>query len=219
MPGQSIYALVDLRGFESARFMSTSTFGRCGIHIERKWDRAKITNRNETAAVLLREGDPIRLETGNPRLKKEGLKVLHVGNKYLVLNKRKLLRTKGISYIDPRSDKIRGFFREEQIPENGLDLKPGNLFVGLTRETVKMRKGQHAHVFSYDPQVLKHLSSMFIHPGFNGRLAIEHLVTEKVIVKPGDEIALLQPFETGVVHAYQGKYQNQKSARPKPHLR
>ena len=37
MPGQSIYALVDMKGFEGARLMSTSTFGRCGIHIERKW--------------------------------------------------------------------------------------------------------------------------------------------------------------------------------------
>jgi len=215
MPRQSIYALVDLYGFESARLMSSSTFGRCGIHIERKWNRAKITNRNETTAVLLREGDLVRLEVGNPNLDKKGVKVLHIGDKYLVLNKRKLLKTKGISYIDPRSDNIRSFFREVEIPETGLVLKPGNLFVGLTKETIKMKSGQHAHVFSHNPQVLKHLSSTFVHPGFNGKLAIEHLVTGRVRVKPGDEIALLQPFETGVVQMYKGRYQGQKSARPK----
>jgi deoxycytidine triphosphate deaminase len=227
----------ELRKSPLMQVSSSSTFARHGVEIGRsqtefyhsvtKWVVSHklgvgLVNFNRFP-VLVREGDPVRVMNdlhafagtrGSINSK------LRLGNEVLELDTRKMpvARVGGrrVPYLDPRLKGKDSPFVPRDIGK-GLDVRIGDFIVVLSQDEVNVPKDRFGDL-SIARDGLHHLSTKFIHSGFKGKIALEFMAHDNFKLKPGDIIAnlhLIKPHEMITLKQYKGKYQEQKTAKPK----
>jgi deoxycytidine triphosphate deaminase len=227
----------ELRKSPLMQVCSSSTFARHGVEIgrsmsefQRSFEKGVVPKIIELGLVnfnrfpvLVREGDPVRVMSdlhafagtrGSVNSK------LRLGNEVLELNARKMpvvrVGGKHVSYLDPRLKGKDSPFAPRGIGR-GLDVKIGDFIVVLSRDEVSVPKDRFGHL-SIARDGLHHLSAKFLHSGFRGKVALEFMVHDNFTLKPGDVVAnlhLIRPHGAVELKQYKGKYQEQKTAKPK----
>lgn len=108
-------------------------------------------------------------------------------------------------------------FKELIIPEEGLILQPGELYIGSTNE--------YTETYGFVPNIdgrssigrlgiSVHVTAGFGDNGFKGKWTLEITVTKPIIVYPNMEIGQLyyEVIDGEPAEEYHGRYQNQSEA-------
>ncbi len=106
-----------------------------------------------------------------------------------------------------------------EIPETGILLEPGKLYLGSTVEKLKLPKdiGAYADGRSSTGRIgmFVHVTAGWCDPGFCGSVTLEIVTTVPLIIYPNMECGQFIFERTTLSTGYKGRYQNQES-RPIP---
>ncbi|MBR9689968.1 MAG: hypothetical protein GOV01_03670 [Candidatus Altiarchaeota archaeon] len=191
--------------------------------------------------VMIKKNDPVRvvnmietmlshgkLPKTKPRTDAVGSMIeLHAGNELLVLDPKKLpifklqhresKRTGEVPVLIPNKKVLASAYSTEKLPKEGIKLRAGQFVVFSVKEQIKMPKTSVGQVHSAHDN-LAHATSVWVHPGWEGRLALEFRTINPVTIKPGDTVAMMSmhnPQKDMSKKQYSGKYQRQKHIIPK----
>ncbi len=130
---------------------------------------------------------------------------LTLGNEFRIFTKNKI----DLKDIDYR--KITKLIKKDKII-----IKPGQLILGITKETIKLAENLAGKIEGRSRYarvgLLVHISSSFVHPGINNKqvLEIKNDSNSEMILYSGLKICQLIISEVKGKARYNGKFQNQE---------
>jgi dCTP deaminase len=168
--------------------------------------------------VILTDGEILKaINAGDLEIEPFQLKQLGP-NSYDVrlMNVLKVYERPGMAPLDLKEDNPT---IDVKIPEEGLELVPGKIYIGSTAEVINSKRlipmmDGRSSLGRLGVNV--HITAGFGDYGFCGRFTAEITAVEPVLIYPGIRFAQIwwaRPQEAPI-NSYKGKYQNQKEPVP-----